>query len=283
MEDSWYLMFALPEARFLLDGRVPFYGPEHVRRVTRAMGSAAQLRQLLDDYRVDTVVVRHVDPSHQPMAQAMRTMDGWGLVVMEDRHAAFVRQGPQSEAVLAERMLTRLPFGYEAQPILGSEYDSAGVRGELALLPDQGNTRHYRNWVEALVRLRPLTEPSGQAGPRAPQNEAEAERVVAALDLFRSVADEFSGIPTVRVYHALAAVTACELDEARQVLVRITAERPWRETLFLEQEIALRLGQLNQVRAFVDRFKDQPEARGDPWLLALEQRLEAPPACSGQR
>jgi hypothetical protein len=52
-----------------------------------------------------------------------------------------------------------------------------------------------------------------------------------------------------------------------------------RETLLGGQELALRRGELADVRAFLQRASAMPGAAGDPWLAALRAALRSPPRC----
>ncbi|MEZ4338593.1 MAG: hypothetical protein R3B82_18380, partial [Sandaracinaceae bacterium] len=59
MPTEWYLMLAAPEARVLVDGRVPFYGPEHVREATRALGVPWVIEPYLRRFPIEAIVVQH--------------------------------------------------------------------------------------------------------------------------------------------------------------------------------------------------------------------------------
>ncbi len=279
VEDSWYLMFELPRARFLVDGRTPFYGPEHIALVMRALGSPPLLRRTLDRFGVDTVVVQHSFLGHRPMLQTMRGMDRWELVMIEDRHAVFARETRHGTASLAGQRLTALVPAYEAGFVLDPGADTAALRRELGRLSGRPNTGGYVAWVKALLGLRPLARAGGRAGMREPDTESERREAASVLRLLRSLAEKVTDVPTIDVHHAMAAVSLCRLEEAGRALRAASAQGGSREALLLGQEIALRRGREEAVRDFLRRARELPGAEDDPWLDALEQMLGSRPRC----
>jgi hypothetical protein len=279
MEDSWYLTFALPQARVLLDGRVPFYGPEHVRMVASAYRSPPRLRQLLDHYRVDTVVVRHVYRGHRQVLQTMRELSNWRLVMIENAYATFTRYIPRRQALIDRRALRSLVPSYDIELFLSPHADLRAIDRELAMIARYPNTGLYRDWVIALLSLRPLARAGGRAGLRPPETYKERASVSSALLTLRAVAAAYPDVPTVCAAYAMSAVAACQLTEARDVVKKAEAEEASRETLLLGQEIALRQGSAQSVRAFLDKAYAMPLAQNDPWLAALSDGLNRPPRC----
>jgi hypothetical protein len=96
----------------------------------------------------------------------------------------------------------------------------------------------------------------------------------------READDGLRIVPSVSAYHALLAIAACQLEEARAVLSRARAEGDARELALGAQELALRDGHFKQVREFLTRARALPAAAGDAWLAALQAALESPPLCA---
>jgi hypothetical protein len=281
VEDSWYLMFAVPRARFVVDGRIPFYGPEHMARVRKAMAGEPALGALLARYRVDTVLVRHTFAPQRRLLAGMSGRAGWTLVGVEDRYALFVRAGQRLLDGSQPRALALRP-GYELDWLLAA--DAAGERSisaELARLPAHANTRGYAAWVRAVLALKPLLRRGSSTGNGLRPARDARERIVLAraqgwLDL---AAKGAHGVPTVHAYHALVAAARCDLDTAERALEQARREGESRETLLGAQELALRRGQRSSVQAFLQRAASMPGAAGDPWLAALRDGVRELPAC----
>jgi hypothetical protein len=281
VEDSWFLMFALPRARFLVDGRVPFYGAAHVRRIAEALGDPALLRRLIDEFGVDAVVVRHVDASHQAFLNTMRELPGWRLVLVEDRYATYLRELPERRGLLARRALTALEPSYEPGFVLGEAADTVAVRRELGLIPRRPNTTAYRAWVQGLLALRPLAVAGGRGGLRPAATAAERHALAAARRDLDLAGRRLPDVPTIAVHQAMAAVAACDLEAAGAILDRVeSSDGGFRETLLVRQEIALRQGRVDEVRDFVERARRLAGAGVDPWVEALATELGRPRPCN---
>ncbi len=281
MEDCWYLMFALPRARFLVDGRTPFYGPDHIRLIVRAFREPPVLRETLARFDVDTAVVQHAFAGQQAMLQTLRGLEGWSLVMIEDRHAVFVREG-EGEAGTARGApaLTALVPGYQSGFVLDPGADTAALRRELARLSVRPNTGAYTAWVNALLELRPLARAGGRAGLREPETAAERRAAASALGSLGLLSEQVADVPSIAIVRAMAAVALCRLPEARRALGQATREGGSREALLLDREIALRQGQQAAVRDFLQRARSLEAAKDDPWLDALDAMLRSPPRCS---
>ncbi len=278
IEDSWYLMFAVPQAHFLVDGRVPFYGPSHIGRVNLAIASPRHLAVLLADYRVDTVVVRHTFKPHRVLLATLRRWPEWKLRLIEDRYALYVRDGTALRGLDSPRPLSLQP-GYQPDWLLDADATGAqAIEAELRRLPAHENTRGYRGWVQALLALRPLRRP-GDAGLRAPANTAEVALLRRAEALLSRAVHGAQGVPVVSAYHALVAAALCDLDTAEQALSAARWEGDSRETLLGAQEIALRRGRKAEVEQFLQRAQAMPQAAHDAWLAALRTELSSPPLC----
>ncbi len=284
MEDAWYLMYALPSAKFLMDGRVPFYGPAHTRLVIRAFDSPSLLKQVLDRFAVDTVVARHVYQRHRVLLETLAGMPTWRLAMIEDRYATFVRAGvdsasPPGTRPRAAQSLVTLRPSYEPGFVLDDRADTQSIGRELKALCSYPNTVAYCSWVEGLLSLRPLAREQARAGIRMPETAAERTAVRNALTKLRKASRQVTDVPTISAYRAMAAIAACELKEGAQAIREAAREEDSRETLFLSQELALRQGELKGVRAFLRGADALDEARHDPWLKAISHMLDSPPRC----
>jgi hypothetical protein len=87
-------------------------------------------------------------------------------------------------------------------------------------------------------------------------------------------------VQTGTLYHALAALADCRLDEARAAFERAQRSGPARELILGEQELALQRGDRPRVSAFLARAQAMPEARGDAWLASLQARLTTRAQCA---
>jgi len=246
IEDSWYLMFAVPDAHFMIDGRVPFYGPAHVGRINLAFASPPHLRALVDHDRVDTIVARITSKAQHVMLSTLLQAPDFTLVTLEDAHCVFVRDVAVMASGDKPQRLALQPT-YEPGWLLHA--DSAGkaaILAELARLPAHENTQGYRGWVQSVIALEPFMRPGQDSGLRPPGDAAEvAVFRVAEAGLGRAArAAQF--VPVVHAYHALVAAALCHLDD---------------------------------VRAFLARAESMPQAKADVWLAALREGLRVPPRC----
>lgn len=281
MEDGWYLMFAVPTAKQLLDGRVPFYGVEHVGLVRRAFASPTTFEQVVQRFGVDSVVVQHTTEGQQTLLSALRASERFELVELEDRHALFITRALADKAPGARPAAFAL--GYDLQAALDA--GPAALERELRRLPEHPNTCALSGalrGVSALAkfaRSAPVGAAVQSAGFRAASTAAERARFAEAEAAFARAGRCLPRLPVLTAYQAAAALGACHLDAAEQLLNALQAEGGSREGLLLSQELAVRRGQLDAVRAFIARARAMPEAAGDPWLGALEAELAAPPRC----
>jgi hypothetical protein len=279
IEDSWYLMFAVPQARFLVDGRVPFYGPAHIRRVRLAFASQRRLDELIEHFGIDTIVVRHTFKPHRLLLDGMRSRDGWALVTVEDRYALFVRDDIPLLGGGRPRVLALQP-SYEPDWLLDADAKrEPAILSALAELPKHENNRGYRGWIRAVLAIKPLQRAGRGNGLRPPANAAETAVLKKAAAWLRRAATGAEGVPVVHAYHALVAAALCDLDMAEAALEEARWEGESRETLLGAQEIALRRGQRQEVEEFLRKAQALPGAAGDTWLAALRQGLSAPPRC----
>jgi hypothetical protein len=279
MDDAWFVLFGAPNARVVIDGRVPFYGPEHVLAVERMFGGEPALRALLERFAVNAVVLRHSFAAHARAHAAMRARDDWRLVAVEDEHSLFVRADQRLRDGSRPRALALEP-GYQTDWLLRAGGEEArAILDELRRLPAHANTLGYSHWVRGMLALRELCRADCAAGLRAPADAAERALLARVQGWLARSARGTEGVPVVSAYLALVAADACALDAAEQALEDARREGESRETLLVAQEIALRRNQSEGVRAFVRQAHTLPGLADDPWLAALAQNLANPPRC----
>jgi hypothetical protein len=282
MEDSWFLMWAAPHTRQLIDGRVPFYGPSHMLAMIQNWSTGPSLQRTIEATHTDAVIVQPILTEHQTALASMLKSTEFRLVMIENKHALFVRaasETPDQTRAAADDALQVLSPGYSAPWLLSGTADVRAIREELVALRAEPNARAYVAWVDALLALRPLARAAGRAGFAPPVTRSERAGADFALEHLRPLRAVLEDVPSLSAYHALAATLACELDEAERVLAGIRDEDSSRESTFAGQELALRRGDRDSVRAFVHAARAVPEARDDVWLAALERQLAQPNPC----
>jgi hypothetical protein len=275
MEDGWFAMWGAPDARVLMDGRVPFYGPDFMIAMIRAWSSGPALQEVITSSRTDAVIVQPALAEHQAALASMSSAPDFRMVMIENKHALFVKAGPSD----GPAALHALSPGYSSGWLLADRADLGAIDRELSRLRTEPNARAYVAWVDALRALRPLAREEGRAGFAPPRDAMERDAAERALERLRPLRAVLEDVPSVSAYHALAAVLACKLDEAERVLHEIRDEDASRESTFAAQELALRRAELDSVRAFLSAAGALPEAKGDVWLAALKRELDAPSLC----
>jgi hypothetical protein len=280
MDDAWFVLFGAPNATVLLDGRVPFYGPEHVLRVERAFAGEPALGALLERHRVDTVVVRHSFAKHARLHAAMRARRDWVLAAVEDEHSLFVRADVQLRDGSHPRALALEP-GYSVDWLLHADRArEQAILGELARLPHHDNVRGYAGWVRAIFALRALCRADCRAGLRPPRDLGERALLREVRGLLERSARGTEGVPIISAYLAMVDADDCQLDAAEQALEEARREGESRETLIVAHEVALRRGETAQVGEFVRQARALPGMAADPWLAALDLARGSPPRCT---
>lgn len=277
---SWYLLFAAPSARVLVDGRVPFYGPEHVQAAADALTTPSVLWHLIERFGVDTVVVQHTSPDEAGAATALasdpRVVRSW----IDGSYAVYVTRALAERRAIDPRRFDALPGAYEPAAILGADdARAAAIREDLANLGEGPDARALAAFVRAMLRLRPLAREAGWAGYRAPRDEAERAQAETALAELEATRGRVGRVPVLAAHATLVAALACRLDDARRLLDEARRDGEVRETIFAEAEIALRAGDAEAVRSFVAAARGVPGAAGDPWLAALERALSEGVRC----
>jgi hypothetical protein len=283
MEDGWFLMWAAPQTRQLIDGRVPFYGPDHMLAMAKAWSTEPTLQKIIAATRTDAVIVQPVIAEHQAALASMLKARDFRLVMIENKQALFVRaqsDNPAETRAAADAGFHELSPGYVASWLLARTTDVAAIRRELAGLRAEPNAGAYVAWVDALLALRPLARAEGRAGFAPPLTTSEHAGVRFALERLRPLRAIVEDVPSLSAYRALAATLACELDEAEAVLRDVREEDSSRESIFARQELALRRGDRHSVKTVLEAARALPEAANDPWLAALERALDQPNSCA---
>ena len=219
---------------------------------------------------------------HQAALDSMLKSSDFRLVMIENKHALFVRAAsdkPSETRSVADSEIHELSPGYVAAWLLARTTDVAAIRRELIGLRAEPNARAYVAWVDALLALRPLARAEGRAGFAPPVTVSEQAGVRFALERLRPLRAMVEDVPSLSAYRARAAILACELAEAETVLRDIRGEDSSRESIFAAQELALRRGDRQSVRAVIEAARARPEAANDPWLAALERALNQPSSC----
>jgi hypothetical protein len=142
----------------------------------------------------------------------------------------------------------------------------------------EGN-RGYRSWVRGVLATRPLRRAGGNNGLRGAATPAEAALLERAQRWLVRAARGAEGVPVVHAYLALVAAARCDLERAERALEDARWEGESRETLLGAQEIALRRGERERVRAFLQQAEAMPQAAADGWLVALRAGLRSAPRC----
>jgi hypothetical protein len=278
MQTSWYLMYATPSARFLVDGRVPFYGPRHIGEVGRGLSMPGELEPLLMRYRVDALVLEITSSETQVALASLARIEGYYPVSIENDHVLFAAYLPGREAMVQARAFRALPVRLDPTPLLAVDAPVALFRDEIARLDRGPHTQAIRSWYEGVLSLRPLSRGEG-AGFGAPNDEASRARAQRTERALGVAAAHYREVPIVHAYHALAAVAACRPDAVQAAAERSRRESTSREATFAVVEMALRDGDEAPARALLAEVERDPDLSGDPWLAALRRDVAARVRC----
>ncbi len=273
IEDSWFLMFAAPSSRLLIDGRVPFYGPEMIQRVSQSFTSPRLFAEQLREYDVNAVVIDHTRSDHIVATEYLSSREDWALAFVEDGHSLFVRRdvspGLEPFEILGP--------GYRAGHLLDLGFADAEVSSEVGRLGSQLNTASIHAWHEGLELLRPLARDGDRAGIRKHRGPEEQARARAAYERLSLPAHRYPGFTTIELYRAMAALSACDVREARAALGRAAYGGQTRGTSLVALEISLRAGEASERSAAVaqvGRLSVHPESRDDPWVVAVAADID---------
>lgn len=273
IQDSWPLMFAVPDARFLVDGRVPFYGPEFIRKVTNSFSEPAALSALLADYDVNTVVVDHTRAGQAAAVEYLWRSPEWRLGQVQDRQSLFVREGSAPSL----KPLTVVGPGYRVAALLDASVADGDIEQDAQRVGEHPNSRAIQGWIQGLRHLRPLARDGEREGVRLYRTPEEQEAARRAYRSLSNAAGIYPGFTSIELYRAMAATAACDEAEAREALGWAAYSGETRETSLAAVELALRTGDEAQraaAKAHVARLLEHPDAARDPWLAAISRDLE---------
>ena len=274
IQESWPLMFAVPDGRVLVDGRVPFYGPQFIRMVTNSFSDGVAFDALLKQYDVNVVVVDHTDAGQTAAVEYLRHSVAWGLGQVQDRQSMFVREG----AAPSLRPFEVLGPGYRVGRLLDPDVSEEEIGLEVERVGHHQSSSAIQSWIAGIRSLRMLARDSDRAGVRLVRDDMERE---AARDAYRSLSSAaavYPGFTAIELYRAMAASAACDRSEAEQALARAKYARETRETTLVGIELALRMGAAEartRARQHVRWLASHPESGGDPWVVALSREIDA--------
>lgn len=275
MPTSWYLLFRAPSARVLVDGRMPFYGPEHVAIVEAAMDTDGALLRVVRRYGVDTVMVQHTAP---PDAAAGRGASSSPLFVrawIDGMFAVYVLRTAPHAAEIDPTRFDALPGTYEPSAILGAPPERLdAIREDVAHLAPTEGGQAFAHFVRAMLRVRPLARDHGWAGYRAPASDTERDALALARRELDGTIRWTGPVPVLLAQRTLLALAACDLEAASRALDEAREDEESRETLFGAAELALRRGDEGAVRSFLRQAAAMPGADGDTWIAALGAELD---------
>ncbi len=273
IQDSWPLMFAVPDGRFLVDGRVPFYGPEFIRKVTNSFSDPVALSALLRAYDVNAVVVDHTRAGQTAAVEHLWRSPDWWLAQVQDRQSLFVRRGSAPSLV----PLRVLGPGYRVGRLLDPDVSDSEIEAEARSVGHHQNSKAIQGWIRGLRSLRPLARDRERAGVRMYRTDDEREAARWAYRSLSEAAGIYPGFTSIELYRAMAAMAACDESHAREALGRAAYSGETRDTSLAALELALRTGDDSEraaAKARLERLSTRPESAGDPWVAAISRDLE---------
>jgi hypothetical protein len=274
IQDSWPLMFAVPDGRFLVDGRVPFYGPEFIRKVTNSFSDPAALSTLLEAYEVDTVVVDHTQAGQTAAVEQLWRSPDWWLAQVQDRQSLFIRRGSAASLV----PLRIIGPGYRLGRMLDTDVLDSDIEAEAQRVGHHQNSKAIQGWIQGLRSLRPLARDRGRAGVRMYRTDDERKAARRAYRSLSEAAEVYPGFTSIELYRAMAAMAACDASQVREALGRAAYSGETRDTSLVAVELALRTGDESQraaAKVHVERLSAHPQSASDPWVAAIARDLES--------
>lgn len=271
-KNGWMLMFAVPNARVLLDGRIPFYGPEFSQQVHDSFSDAAAFNKELGDFDITVVVIDHTRAAQLPATSVLDSSPEWRLAMVEDRYSLFVRES----AADSLQALELIGPGYRPGRILEPDVAEDEIRRERALLGEHPNGDPIRAWVHALELLRPLAREADRGGFRKFDNEEERALAREAAELLGTAAARYPGYAPIEMFRAMAALSACDSELARQSLSRASDAANTRAGRLIGVEIALRSGtseERSAAQAYLEALQKTPGIERDPWVTAITEEI----------
>jgi hypothetical protein len=274
IQEAWPLMFAVPGGRFLVDGRVPFYGADFIRKVTNSFGDPDALSRLLESYDVDTVVVDHTRADQLAAVEHLWRSPHWLLGQVQDRQSLFIRRGRAPSMA----PLQVIGPGYRVARLLDPEVVDSEIEDEAQRVGHHQNSKAIQGWIQGLRSLRPMARDGARAGVRLYRTEEERSAARRGYRALSDAAEVYPGFTTIELYRAMAAMAACDELQAREALGRARYSRETRETMLVAIELDLRTGDEARraaARAQLERLLAHPGARSDPWVAAIAGDTEA--------
>jgi hypothetical protein len=273
MQESWPLMFAVPNGRFLVDGRVPFYGPAFIRKVANSFSDPAALQALLGAHSINAVVVDHTIAGQLAAVEYLWRSPDWLLAQVQDRQSLFVLRGASETLV----PLTVIGPGYRVGRLLEPEVDDAEIERELRWVGEHQSSSAIQGWVEGLRTLRPLARDGGRAGVRMFQRDADRAAAREAYRRFTQAAATYPGFSSIELYRAMAALAACDEPEAKEALAWARYSGDTRETALVGIEVALRTGSEAERAAaqrHLERLLSDDQGVRDVWVQAIAEDVD---------
>jgi hypothetical protein len=266
-------MFAVPSGKLLIDGRVPYYGPEMIQRVAQSFTDPRLFAEQLSAYDVNTVVIDHTRSDHIVATEYLSSREDWALAFVEDGHSLFVRR----DVSPGLRPFEIAGPGYRTGHLLDASLDDLQVSAEVARLGSQLNTASIHAWHEGLELLRPLARDGDRAGIRMHRGPEERALARAAYQRLSLAADSYPGFTAIELYRGMAALAACDIVEAREALGRAVYGGQTRGTSLVGLELSLRGGDESErsaAKAHIARLLGHRESRGDPWVIVIADDVD---------
>jgi hypothetical protein len=252
---------------------VPYYGPEMIQRVARSFTDPALFAEQLRAYDVNTVVIDNTRSDHVAATTYLSNLESWVLAFVEDGHSLFVRRDVSPELQPFEI----LGPGYRTGHLLDASLDDRTVSSEVGRIGSQLNTASIHAWHEGIELLRPLARDGDRAGIRKYRNADEQARARAAYERLSVAANSYPGFTAIELYRAMAALSACDIAEARDALGRAAYGGQTRGTSLVSLELSLRAGEATErsaAAAHTARLAAGRESRDDPWVAAIAQDID---------
>ncbi len=271
MADGWYTLYAAPHAKVVLDGRVPFYGIEHVNRVAKSMIGERPLRPDIESVGANALLIRMASGRFQPAVTEAASWSDWGLACVENRHALFVRRdaGPSV-------FFDALPPRYDPLQLWTSvdELGPDAVSQEIGRVPDSGSARGYRAWAEATLKLSSFAQPGEYASLRVAKDAADKHVLQNAVQELSHARHTLPGLPVIELQLAASHSALCRGESAKQVLDGMGSAESAREALLLRNALLVRAGRRAEAGPFLEAAAADARAMEDPWVRRLVQGEE---------
>ncbi len=269
MSNSWVLLHAVDDARVLIDGRVPFYGPAFFDEIRASYADPRAFAAVLRDYDINAVVIDHLRAAQIRATNYLMSSTDWRLAMVEDRHALFVRD---AQAGTAPGFAVIGP-GYTTGRVFDPEVTPDEIEAERERLHAYQGTEGIDEWVRGLVLLGPLARDRDRAGFRTAKTLDEGRAALEAAESFEFAERRAPGYAPIALFAAMAKLSACDGEGARSALARSRGSQETRTHKLIGLEVALRSGTEEERTAaldYLERLKASPESARDPWVQAID-------------